>query len=75
MRCVVCDQAEAVHGLTSVLFERDHLQLTITNVPAQICPGCGETYVDEIVTAALLREAEQMLRSGTKVEVREYLTA
>jgi YgiT-type zinc finger domain-containing protein len=72
MRCVVCNQAETVPGTTSVLLERDQLHLTIHHIPAQICPKCGETYADETVTAALLREAEKISRAGTKVDVREY---
>ena len=72
MKCVVCNQAETVLGKTSVLLERDQLTLVVKNVPAQICPNCGEAYADETVTAALLREAEQMARAGTKVDVREY---
>jgi YgiT-type zinc finger domain-containing protein len=72
MRCVVCTRGETVSGTTSVLLERDQLYLTITNVPAQICPNCGETYADETVTVSLLREAEKMAQAGIKVDVREY---
>ena len=73
MKCMVCDQAETAPGLTSVLFERDQLTLVIKNVPAQVCPHCGEAYADETVTASLLREAEQMAQAGAKVDVREYV--
>lgn len=72
MRCVVCTQGETVPNTTSVLLERGQLHLTITNVPAQVCPNCGETYADETVTVSLLREAEKMAQAGTKVDVREY---
>ncbi|KAF0106311.1 MAG: hypothetical protein FD146_2680 [Anaerolineaceae bacterium] len=72
MRCFLCNQAETVPGATSVLLERGHLSLTVTDVPARICPNCGEAYADETVTANLLRQAEQMAKAGTKVEAREY---
>jgi YgiT-type zinc finger domain-containing protein len=72
MKCVICYQAETVPGKTSVLLERDHLSLTVTNVPARICPNCGETYADETVTASLLHQAEKMARAGTKVDACEY---
>ncbi len=75
MKCVVCNQAETVPGMTSVLLERDQLTLVVKNVPAQICPNCGEAYADETVTASLLREAEQMVKAGAKVDVREYALA
>ena len=72
MKCVICHQAEAASGLTSVLLERGQMSLTVTNVPARVCPNCGESYADEIVTANLLRQAERMSRAGTKVETRDY---
>jgi len=72
MKCFICNQAETVAGRTSVVFERGHLSLTITNVPARICPDCGEAYAEESVAANLLRQAEELARAGTKVEVCEY---
>jgi YgiT-type zinc finger domain-containing protein len=75
MKCVICNEAETIPGTTSVLLEREQLTLTVNNVPAQICPNCGEAFTDEIVTACLLREAEKMAKAGTKVNVREYALA
>ena len=72
MKCVICHEAETVLGLTSVLLERRQMSLTVTNVPARVCPNCGEAYADETVTANLLRQAERMAREGMKVETREY---
>lgn len=75
MRCVVCRQAEAKPGQTTVTLERDGLTLAFRNVPASVCPGCGEAYVDEEVTARLLRNAEEMVRAGAQVDVRQYVAA
>ena len=72
MKCVICHQAETASGLTSVLLERGQMSLTLTNVPARICPACGEAYADETVTVNLLRQAERMSRAGTKLETQEY---
>ena len=72
MKCVICLQAETVPGLTSVLLERGEMSLTVTNVPARVCPNCGEAYADEEVAANLLRQAERMAREGMKVGVRGY---
>ena len=47
MKCVICHQAETVAGLTSVLLERGQMSLTVTNVPARVCPNCGEAYAEE----------------------------
>ncbi|MBE0669021.1 MAG: type II toxin-antitoxin system MqsA family antitoxin [Anaerolineales bacterium] len=72
MICIICEEAETLPGLTSILLERDEHSLTFNNVPAQICPNCGEAYAEESVTANLLREAERMARAGEKMEVLEY---
>ena len=72
MKCFICNQADVIPGITSILLERGHLSLTINNVPARICPNCGETYADEAVTGNLLREAEKMAKDGVKVDVRDY---
>jgi YgiT-type zinc finger domain-containing protein len=72
MKCFICNQGETLPGLTSVLMERGHLSLTINNVPARICPHCGEAYADETVTANLLSQAGKIAQAGTKVAAREY---
>lgn len=72
MKCVICHQAETVPGLTSVLLERGQMSLTVTDVPARVCPSCGEAYADETVTTNLLRQAERMAREGMKVGARKY---
>jgi len=72
MICLICRQAEIVGGLTSVNFERGELKLTVNNVPARVCPGCGEAYVDEDVAVRLLRDAEEMSAAGMMEGVVEY---
>jgi YgiT-type zinc finger domain-containing protein len=71
----VCKQADIQPGTTTVTLERDELTLVIKNVPARICPNCGEAYVEEDVTAQLLRDAVAMARSGAQVDVRQYVRA
>jgi YgiT-type zinc finger domain-containing protein len=73
MKCVICNAAETLPGMTSILLERDHLTLTVNNVPAQICPNCGEAYADETVTSNLLRMAGRMVKAGIKVSVSKYV--
>ena len=72
MICIICDEAETLPGQTSILLEREEHSFTFNNVPARICPKCGEAYVDESVTGSLLLEAERMAASGAKLEVLEY---
>lgn len=72
MICLICNEAETLPGRTSVLLGRDELRLTFHNVPARICPQCGEAYAEETVTMHLLRQAESLALAGAKVETMEY---
>jgi YgiT-type zinc finger domain-containing protein len=75
MKCVICKHAETKPGTTTVTLERDGLTYVIKQVPAQVCPNCGEDYVDEKVTGDLLKSAEQMVTVGTQVDIRQYIAA
>jgi YgiT-type zinc finger domain-containing protein len=73
MRCVICKKADTVAGVTTVTLERNGFTLVVKGVPAQVCPNCGEDYVNEEVTEQLLQTAEEMARSGAQVDVRQYV--
>ena len=75
MKCIMCKQAEPLPGLTTVTLERDGLALTINNVPALLCPNCGEAYTDEAAATDLLVTAERMARSGPLLDVRDFAAA
>ena len=75
MRCVVCKQADTRPGVTTVTLERGDSTFVVREVPAQVCPNCGEDYVDEKVAAELLRSAEELSRAGTQLDVRRYAAA
>ncbi len=75
MRCVICKQSETEPGYSTVALERDDLTLVIKRVPAQVCPNCGEEYVDETVAVNLLETAEQLADAGAQVDIRKYASA
>ena len=75
MTCVVCRKADTRPGRVTVTLERDALTLVVKGVPAQVCPNCGEEYVDESTTAQLLETAEDAAGAGIRVDVREYVAA
>ena len=75
MKCTICKSAETRPGTTTVTLERNGLTLVIKDVPARVCPNCGEAYVDEAVTVELLSTAEQTAAAGAFVDVRSYLAA
>lgn len=72
MICLICRQATVVEDSTSVEFERCEIHLTVNNVPARVCPSCGEAFVDELVARRLLLGAEQIYRAGMLEEVIDY---
>ena len=75
MKCLMCKNESTVAGTTTITFERNGMTLVIKNVPAQVCPNCGEAYVDEDTSARLLESAEIAASEGVQVEVREYQAA
>ncbi len=75
MRCPICRQGETSHGTATVTLERAELTLVIKNVPALVCENCGEEFVDEDTTEQLLASAEDALRSGVRVDVRDFVAA
>lgn len=75
MRCVVCKQADTGPGVATVTLEREGLTLVVKGVPAQVCPNCGEEYVEEATTASLLDAADDAARNGIRVDVRDYVAA
>jgi YgiT-type zinc finger domain-containing protein len=75
MRCVICKQGEVRPGTATVTLERNGMTLVVKSVPARVCENCGEEYVDEDITARLLREAEDAARNGVQVDIREYVAA
>jgi len=75
MKCVVCKQAETRPGVTTVTLQRGESTFVIRDVPAQVCPNCGEDYVDAEVAAELLRSSEDLCRAGAQIDVRRYAAA
>ena len=73
MTCSICRLAETQPGSAMVTLVRGTLTLVIKGVPAQVCPNCGEEYVEEVAAARLLMTAEQLAQAGAQVDVREYI--
>lgn len=75
MTCVICKNGETRSGAATVTLEREGATVVIKGVPARVCKNCGEEYVDEGVTARLLKTAEDAVRAGVQVDVRTYEAA
>ena len=75
MMCVICKNGTTRSGKATITLEREGTTLVIKGVPAQVCANCGEEYVDEATTSLLLRTAEEAVRTGVQVDVRQYAAA
>lgn len=75
MMCVICKHAEIRPGQATVTLERGATTIVVKHVPAQVCPNCGEQYVDEQTTKRLLESANRAAEAGVEVEVKEYAAA
>ncbi|MBN2117612.1 MAG: YgiT-type zinc finger protein [Anaerolineales bacterium] len=72
MICLICQKAETFEGLTSVTLERDEFRSVVNDVPARVCPRCGEAYLEEEVTVHLLRVAKELSEAGMSDEPYQY---
>ena len=72
MICLICRQAEVLVGFTSVRLQRVEMDIVINNVPARVCPACGEAYVEEDVAVQLLQNAQQLYEAGNTEVYAEY---
>lgn len=64
MPCLICRQAELANGVISAVLERDETKITINNIPAQVCPKCGDAVLVEEIVIQLLGAAQKMLETG-----------
>lgn len=70
--CVICKSGIPEAGTTTVTLERGKALIVFRQVPATICPNCGERYLDEGVVDQVYRAADEAARAGVKVDVREF---
>jgi YgiT-type zinc finger domain-containing protein len=75
MSRVICKNGETQLGTATVTLEREGATVVIKGVPARVCRNCGEEYMDEGVTARLLKTAEEVVRAGVGVDLRPYEAA
>ena len=75
MKCVICKKGQTRTGTATVTLDKDGAILVFKGVPARVCANCGEEYIDENITASLLRSAAEAAQSGVQVEVRQYTAA
>ncbi len=75
MKCVICRHGDMRPGNATVTLARETLTLVVKDVPSLVCENCAEEYVEDTVTAQILETAEEALKAGVQVDVRQYVAA
>lgn len=69
MICLTCKIGIPEPGLTTVTLERNGSIIVFKDVPARICPNCGEKYFEADITGRLLAQAQEAVDKGAELEV------
>ncbi len=72
MQCVICKNGETKKGDTTVTLEKNGSTLVFKHVPAMVCDNCGEKYIDNRVTRELLSSANDIVKNGVELDIRNY---
>ena len=72
MKCVICKHGETAPGEVTVTLTRGETTVIVKAAPGEVCENCGEYYLDETVSGALLRRAELAVQSGAEIEIVRY---
>ena len=59
-------------GLTTVTLQRDPTTVVIKGVPAEVCGACGEYYLSEDVSRAVMALGERAVARGAEVEILRF---
>jgi YgiT-type zinc finger domain-containing protein len=70
--CALCRNGEVRPGTTTVTLQRGRTTVIVKEVPAEVCPNCGEYYLSEETTTRVLDRAEAAARSGAEVDVTAF---
>jgi YgiT-type zinc finger domain-containing protein len=57
MMCVRCEQGQTQTGFVTVALQNSQRQVTIEQVPAELCDHCGEYYLVHAVAQQVMHQA------------------
>lgn len=75
MICVHCKTGDPTSGCRTVTFDCEGMTIVTRNVPARICPQCGEQYFDADTTDRLLEMTQEATGAGVSVGIQEWAVA
>ncbi|MBI2962114.1 MAG: type II toxin-antitoxin system MqsA family antitoxin [Deltaproteobacteria bacterium] len=74
MTCGICGET-TTDGHVTVTLERGRTVAVFRGVPAQVCPQCGEEWVDGEDAKRLDAALAKLVEAGVQVDVRDYAAA
>jgi YgiT-type zinc finger domain-containing protein len=75
VKCLICKHGNPKPGVTTFTAERDGVVVVVKNVPARICPTCGEEYFEAKVTKIVLKQVKEAAKAGGQLNLRDYVAA
>ncbi len=72
MKCIICKSGETHLGFTTVTLAHKGGTVVIRNVPADVCDLCGEYYLDEEATKAVMGRSRDAEARGSELEIVEF---
>lgn len=72
MTCTICCNGTVQPGTATVTLQRDRTTVILKEVPADVCPNCGEYYLSDQTTTRVLERADAAARSGTELEISAF---
>jgi YgiT-type zinc finger domain-containing protein len=64
--CLICRRAQLSADITTIEFRHQEFRLAIKEVPALVCPECGESFVDEYIANRVMHIVDQNIDAGFK---------
>ena len=72
MKCVLCKHGTTYTGSVNVTLKRDNCIIVLKDVPADIYENCGEYYISQSTTAAVLDRAGRSVDRNAEVEILRF---
>jgi YgiT-type zinc finger domain-containing protein len=66
---MICKQGDTQDGKITIVLERGSFSWKAEGVSALVCDYCGESFVDEVITAQILAQAEESIRVDTEKDL------
>lgn len=74
LQCPAC-KAEMQKGNTELTFKRDRSVVVIEDIPAMVCPQCGEASIEASISQIIYEIADREIKRGVALEFCKFKAA